>query len=201
MSQLVDRIQPQSSAVIVIDMQNDFCHPEGALGSQGIDMTSIVEMAPKLVTFLDAVREANVPIIHIQTIHHPYTNSQAWSSRAVSGSVCKPNSWGAEFYEIVPRPEEIVIPKHRYSAFTHTPLESVLHTLNIKNVLLTGVNTNVCVDSTARDAYMRDYFVTVIADLTETLTPGVKEATLRTLREFFGMVVNASEIEQAWKNQ
>src|SRR5690606_26346510 len=97
------------------------------------------------------------------------------------------------------KPGEIVIPKHRYSAFVNTPLESVLNTLQIRNLLLTGVNTNVCVDSTARDAFMRDYFVTVLSDLTETLTPGVKEATLRTIRDFFGLVYTAEEMVAMWR--
>lgn len=199
MTDIWGRIDPQHSAVLVIDMQNDYCHPEGQLGRQGLDMTPIVEMAPRLVAFLDEARAFQVPIIHIQTIHHPYTNSAVWMSRPVSSLVCQPGSWGAEFYEVIPKPGEIVIPKHRYSAFVNTPLESVLNTLQIRNLLLTGVNTNVCVDSTARDAFMRDYFVTVLSDLTETLTPGVKEATLRTIRDFFGLVYTAEEMVAMWR--
>lgn len=200
MAQLIDRVEPKSSAVIVIDMQNDYCHPSGVLGQKGLNMAPIIELAPKLSAFLDVARSAGVPVIHVRTVHNFYTNSEVWNSRPLSSDVCKPNSWGAEFYEVAPKEGEVVITKHRYNAFHHTPLESVLRALNIKNLLFTGVNTNVCVDTTARDGFMRDFYSTIISDMTETLTPGVKESTFRTFQDFFGMVVTAEEVSNIWSN-
>lgn len=71
---------------------------------------------------------------------------------------------GAEFYEVSPLPEEIIVNKHRYSAFINTRLDSVLRSLRIETLIMTGVSTNVCVESTARDGFMLDYQIVMVQD-------------------------------------
>lgn len=100
-------------------------------------------------------------MIFIATQHSEWTNSEAWLMRGPrrGGEICAAAWWGAEFYQLAPAPKEPVIIKHRYSGFVHTDLETVLGARARRSALVTGVTTNVCVESTARDACMRDYYV------------------------------------------
>ena len=83
---------------------------------------------------------------------------------------CRPGTWGAEFCKVAPQPGEIVVTKHRYDAFYGTDLEVILRTNKVQNLLFTGVATNVCVESTLRSAYMRDFPSVIVADCCAGLT-------------------------------
>lgn len=183
-----------SSAVIVIDIQNDFCHPEGVLGKKGLDLTQITEMVPRLIHFIHEAKSLGLPIIYVKTIHYEHTNTEVWTSRKVSSGVAKPNTWGANFYKINPGKDSIIVEKHRYSAFYQTDLDIILQSLNIKEIFITGVNTEVCIDTTAREGFMRNYRTNVLSDLVATVTPGVQELTLKTLNNYFGDVLTSKTV-------
>src|SRR5690606_27664368 len=134
---------------------------------------------PRLKRFLENCREVGMRIIFIQSIYGTEPNwylSPVWLDRAgriwkkgahTRYRVCGKGEWGSEFFDgIGPDPSrpEIVVNKHRFSAFVNTELELILRSLNIQTVLLTGVATNVCVESAARDAFMRDYYVVLVED-------------------------------------
>jgi ureidoacrylate peracid hydrolase len=91
-----------------------------------------------------------------------------------------------------------VITKHRFSAFHDTDLDLVLRSHGIRSVVLTGVATNVCVETSAREAFVRDYYVTFISDGTATYSPEEQEATLRTIDRYFGRVVPMADVIQIW---
>ena len=150
-------LSPEWAAVLVVDVQNDFCHELGAAARLGFDMRSIQASVRALVRFLGEARRAGVPVIFIATNHGEWTNSQVWLTRGPrsGGEICAVGSWGAEFYQVAPAPGEPVVVKHRYSGFVGTDLEVILRARERRSVLATGVTTNVCVESTARDACMR----------------------------------------------
>src|ERR1700744_6352995 len=139
MKPLGELVVPAKSAVIVVDVQNDFCRPDGALGKAG-----------------QPTADAKARVLFVRTIHEAATDSDAWTWRlnGAVGTCCRKDTWGAEYTEVGPLPDEPVIVKHRYSAFVNTRLDSVLRTLKIENVIMTGVSTNVCVESTARHGFM-----------------------------------------------
>jgi ureidoacrylate peracid hydrolase len=91
-----------------------------------------------------------------------------------------------------------VVTKHRYSAFVDTELQALLRSNRIENLLLAGVATNVCVESTARDAFMFDYRVTVLSDCTGTYSETLREATLENMRRAFGTVATSTEVTRIW---
>lgn len=187
-------------ALVIVDVQNDYCHPEGALGLKGCDVSGVKEMMPRLHGLLGAVREEGIPIIFIQTFHEEATDSEAWVTRSSgrSAQVCRKDSWGAEFYEISPRPGEIVVNKHRYSAFVNTRLDSVLRTLKVDTLLIAGVSTNVCVESTARDGFMLDYHIVLVEDACASYSRDAHEMTLVNIQGYFGTVASSGELMDMW---
>jgi ureidoacrylate peracid hydrolase len=200
-SELEALVASGTSAVLVVDVQNDYCHPEGALGSLGLPTGDAMAMIPTLGRLLDAAREHGTRVIFIQTVHTDETDSAAWVRRSggTSTTVCRKGSWGGEFTGIAPQANEPIVIKHRYSAFINTRLDSILRTYKIENVILTGVSTNVCVESTARDAYMMDYNLVFLSDCTAAYAREDHEATLRTMSRNFGVVATADEVIGAWQ--
>jgi ureidoacrylate peracid hydrolase len=200
MRTLPELVSPAKTAVIVVDVQNDFCHAEGALGKTGAPTAAAMEMIPNLQRLLAGARAAGAPVIFIQTIHEAATDSDAWTWRsggAVSGC-CRKNTWGAEFTEVAPLADEPVVIKHRYSAFINTRLDSVLRTLKVENLIMTGVSTNVCVESTARMGYMLDYNIVFLSDCTAAYSPEEHEGALYNMRSHFGIVATADEVIAQW---
>jgi ureidoacrylate peracid hydrolase len=104
-----------------------------------------------------------------------------------------------EFYKVAPKPGETIITKHRYDAFHQTDLELVLRTNALQSLVLTGVATNVCVESTLRSAFMRDFEVTLVDDCSAARSRVAQDGTLENVRTHFGLVATASEVEQAWR--
>src|SRR5690606_36592906 len=132
--------EPGKAALIVVDVQNDYCHPDGASARRGSDVSGVKPMVPRLQALIERAREHGVPVIFIQTFHEQATDSAAWTARSDgrSGEVCRTGSWGAEFYEVSPKPGDIIVNKHRYSAFVNTRLDSVLRTLKAQTLIMTG---------------------------------------------------------------
>lgn len=211
---LGDKLNPKHCAVIIIDVQNDFCSPGGYMDREGQPLDMINEMLPNIQRLLAAAERANVPRIFFQANYGTPFNwylSPAWLDRArrvnsegghVDYSVCEEGSWGFDIVDVV-KPkgadDEIVLKKHRYSGFVNTELDLILRSRGIKTVVVTGVATNVCVESTARDAFVRDYFVVMPSDCCATYSDQEQEATLVNIRRYFGQVVTVSEVLKAWR--
>ncbi|HEY7555524.1 MAG TPA: cysteine hydrolase [Candidatus Binatia bacterium] len=199
---LAEQVDPEVAALLVIDMQNDFCHPKGVSGMRGRQITMTIEMAPRLESFINACRGARLPVIFVQTIHYPWTDSPSWLRRLDKDrgdSVCRPGTWGAEFYGgIKPLEGEIVITKHRYSAFHGTDLDLILRSRGIRSLLISGVGTNVCVESTLRDGYMRDYYIVLLEDCVGATNQQLHQATLKNVDLHFGSVTNSTQISGLW---
>jgi ureidoacrylate peracid hydrolase len=200
---LSEQTDPKVAALLVVDMQNDFCHPQGVSGKRGRQQTMTIEMAPRLEAFIKACRSVGMPVMFVNTIHYPWTDSPSWVRRLDrdgGDSVCRPGTWGAEFYAgIQPEEGEIIITKHRYSAFLGTNLDLVLRSRGIRSLLISGVGTNVCVESTLRDGYMRDYYIVLLEDCVGATDRELHEATLKNVRLHFGVVSNSNEVRNLWK--
>jgi ureidoacrylate peracid hydrolase len=194
-----EKITPAKTAIIVVDVQNDFCHPEGGLARKGADVGMVQEMMPYLHELLHAARSYDVPILFIQTFHEKATDSEAWT--LVTGAeLCRTGTWGAEFFEVAPLPTEIIVNKHRYSAFINTRLDTVLRTMNIETLVMTGVSTNVCVESTARHGFMLDYNIAFVKDACASTSRTAHEMTLENIDRYFGSVVSVNQLIEVWKS-
>ena len=114
--------------------------------------------------------------------------------------VCAPGSWEGDFYgDVRPLPDEPVVTKHRFSSFHNTDLETVLRARSIRTVVLAGVASNVCVETTAREAFVRDYYVVFLSDGTATYSGPSHESTLRVIDQFFGQVASVDEVIACWQ--
>src|SRR3989304_1922063 len=195
---LKERCDPKYAALIVIDVQNDFVSPEGSAGKRGEEVRAAIATIPNLARLIDEARRVGLTIVYIRTTHSEWTDTPSWiyrSSQKSGLNTCREGTWGAEFYQgISPLPSERVVIKHRYSAFINTDLNTVLKAKGVESVLVTGVATNVCVETSARDAYMYDYYVTLVEDCAAAYGPRLHESTLENMRRHFGLVVSSREI-------
>ena len=206
-------VNPATAAVIVVDVQNDFCHPDGAQAGMGADVSLAAQMAACLKQLLADARAAGVRCIFVRTHHSPWTNSETWLSRG-SGrhargalQACLPGTWGADFYAGIeprqsadwdPARHDLVVTKHRYSGFVGTNLELALHAQGIKTLLMTGTASDTCVEATARDGFMRDFEIVYVSDCTVTSTADKHQAVLQRLRGS-ATVASSGEIAAAWQ--
>jgi ureidoacrylate peracid hydrolase len=210
---LEQKLQGNRAALIVVDMQNDFCASGGMMANEGLDLSAVQKMADELPAFIQAARDAGVLVIFVRNIYSSQDNaylSDAWleqASRTRQGSytrreVCAAGSWEGDFYgNVRPQPGDPIITKHRYSAFHNTDLDTVLRANGIRSLILTGVATNVCVETTAREGFVRDYYVVVTKDGTATYSTQDQEATLRNIDRFFGEVATMAEIADIWQKR
>jgi ureidoacrylate peracid hydrolase len=200
---LAQKVDPGHTALVVIDVQNDFCASGGFYHRTGSDVRGIQAMIPRLQQFLTEARQAQVPVIFVAAGYgEPYLSSADRERfHRLYGqvmAVCRPGTWGAEFYEVAPRPGEPVIVKRRYSAFHGTDLDVLLRNLGIRTIVLVGVATNVCVEAAARDAFMRDYYVVVVSDCTAARDETFHRGALANIEAHFASVVDADAVAGAW---
>ena len=196
-------LRPRMAALLVVDVQNDFVSPEGSAGKRGEDVSAALAMVPNLLRLINEARRVGLTVVYIRTTHSEWTDTPSWiyrSSQKSGLNTCREGTWGAEFYDgIAPLPSERVVIKHRYSAFINTDLNTVLKARNIQSVLVCGVATNVCVETTARDAYIYDYYVTMIDDCSAAYEAKLHLGTLENMQRHFGLVASSTEIIETWK--
>ena len=195
-------VHPEHTALVVVDIQNDFCHPQGYYGRH-TDVSLVEAMLPRLRAFLEQSRKTAVRVAFTQQLYDQEHISgplvDRWARLGVTERYLSPGTWGAALCDFLsPRPQEAVFPKYRYSTF-HTPdFETWLTRHDIRTLVVTGVTTNVCVESTARDAFMRDYYVVLPEDCVAAYTERAHQTALDNVRQFFGRVCTANELVHAW---
>lgn len=160
MIEMAVRLEP-GSALLVIDMLNDFIEEEGALVVPGAK-----RIVPRLAQILAGAREQGIPVIFITDSHRDDDHEfRWWPAHAVS------DTWGGAIIDdLAPAAGEYIIPKRRYSAFFGTDLDTYLRELGVLKLYLTGVLSNICVYATALDAAMRNYGVAVFKDAVASLS-------------------------------
>lgn len=183
------RMNRDRAALLVVDMQNFFLDPDSPTYTCGGPV--IMPLVKELIT---AFRAASRPVIYTQHVHHPdYIDAGImqwwWEGACIEGT---PESEIPE--EIAPLVNEKVIVKHRYSAFYNTDLETILRCLHIEDVVIAGIMTNMCCESTARDAYYRDYRVFFPADATGSINEEMHMASLLNLAFGFAHITTANEL-------
>jgi nicotinamidase-related amidase len=206
------------TAIVVVDMQNDFCHPEGWLSSIGVDTSAAREIVPALADLLSELRAVEVPVIwlnwgnrpdrinlppNVIHVYDPDGTGGGIGDRATARStaVLTEGSWGAAIVdELAVAPQDIHIPKFRMSGFWDTVLDSTLRALRVDHLLFAGVNTDQCVLATLIDASCAGYDCLLVSGVTATSSPSYcADATVYNVRQCFGFVVESSEVAAAVK--
>jgi len=185
-------VDPRTTAVIVIDMQNAFV-AEGAT----YETPGARTMIPRLERILAFAREREMPIIWTQSDHSaPHSGIMLKKFPTIREDKYL---WkGQPSFELhpamKPQPGDFRVVKHKYDAFFETDLDSILRNQGIKQVIIVGTATNVCCESTARSAFFRDYGVAFPSDCNASFDEGMHQATLKTLDMFFGRVMTTEEL-------
>ena len=202
---LAERLDPRSTALLVIDMQNDYCHVDSPMVRQSnLDVSAAHAMVPRLNLLVERARAAGTTVIWVRMVRSEFTRSavereQRERMRPGAAVICEQGSWGGEFFGVEPLAGEPIVDKSRYSAFIDTNLELILRSRGISSLVMTGVATNVCVESTLRDAYMKDYYCTLVEDCAAAYLPELHAATLKNVDMHFGRVLSAEELLAVWQ--
>lgn len=203
-----DRHIPGRAALVVIDVQNDFCAAAGSLPSgYQFDLQFVEAMVPRLQRLIAAARAAGMPVIFVRTVHDESNDSPAWLGRLGDGTgseragvTCRTGTWGAEFYGVTPEPADHIITKHRFSAFVGTNLAITLTSLGVRSVLFTGVATEVCVESSLRDGLFNEFYVTLVEDCAASYSKAAHDASVGVVGKHFGLVTTSAELIELWSH-
>ena len=210
-------VELTKSAVVVVDMQNAFASKGGMLDIAGADISDAPRVVGSIKIILDAARQACVPVVYAQMGYKADLsnsggpNSPNWHKELamhlmncrpeLKGKLLTEGTWDfAIVEELKPEPGDLVVIKTRYSGFAGTTLDSQLRTRGIRYLFFVGIATNVCVESTLRDAYFQDYWPILIADSAMPAgPPSLHEATLFNVENFFGWTICAEEFVRTIK--
>ncbi|SFJ24180.1 cysteine hydrolase [Caulobacter sp. UNC279MFTsu5.1] len=199
-------IAPGRTAVLVIDMQVDFASPDGVLGAF-IDMGVVQPALAAAETLVAQARAAGVPVVFVGLSTTPETDSAAWNERLrrrggdpdVDAALCRAGQVGSEFYGPKPAPGELVVHKTRYSGFVGTDLDMQLTKMGVDTLVVAGLTTECCVDSTVRDAFDLDYHVFVAADACAAYEADIHAASLKVMELNSAILTDTAAIADAWK--
>jgi ureidoacrylate peracid hydrolase len=203
LTSLEQKASPEHGALLVIDVQNDFVAQGGFFDKVGADVNAIQrDTIPPLLRLVDEARRAGVLVVFIQAIYDQQHLSAPMRERNLRTkrdmARCLTGSWGADFFAVRPLPGEPVVRKHRYSGMINTELDALLRARGISSLLLTGVATDTCVESTARDAYFMDYYVTLVADCCGGASESDHRGALARFERDYGPVVTSAEVIGVW---
>jgi ureidoacrylate peracid hydrolase len=207
------------TAVIVVDMQNDFGSEGGMFHRAGIDISHIQAAVAPTARVLEAARHSSMPVIYLKmAFSHDLSNAGGPESpnlvrhlaMGVGEAVTAPdgrrsrilieNTWNTDIVdELAPLPGDVIVSKHRFSGFFETELDRVLKDLGVTSLVFTGCTTSVCVESTLRDAFFRDFRCLLLADCcAEPIghgSPGANhEASLLLIEVMFGWVSDSATL-------
>ncbi len=200
------------AAIVVVDMQNAFASKGGMLDIAGADLSDAQRVVRAIWNVLAAARRAGMPVVYLQMGYKPDLsnsggpNSPNWHKELamhlmnerpeLKGKLLTEGTWDfAIVDELAPEEGDLVVIKTRYSGFAGTTLDSQLRVRGIRYLFFAGIATNVCVESTLRDAYFQDYWPILLRDGSMPAgNASVQEATLYNVETFFGWSANSEDL-------
>ncbi|MGZ0247117.1 MAG: cysteine hydrolase family protein, partial [Alphaproteobacteria bacterium] len=159
-------------------------------------------LAARIGKLVEAARDIGVMVVWIKAIYdHDLLPAPMLTKMLAKGKgavCCASGSWGADFYEIGPVDGEQVVEKRCYSAFHNTQMDDILRRRGIKSLVMTGVATNVCVESTLREAFFHGYYIVMPPDCVGSANAYLHEASIKTVEQIFGYVPESDEVLGIW---
>ncbi|MGH7033687.1 MAG: cysteine hydrolase family protein [Stellaceae bacterium] len=197
------------SALIIVDMQNDFVHPEGGFAHRArenpeakIDMPFLMGTVPSVRRLAESFRRAGRPVVYVAHVLKPdYSDAQFPYWRATRGSLSgnrtfiTEGTWGAQIIdELKPLPGEHLVVKKGFGGFSNTPLDTILRNLGVTTCVVCGVTTCVCVSTTVRGGVEHNYRIILVSDAVAEVHRDTHEAELKTMARVFAEVKTTGEV-------
>jgi len=194
----------EKTALVVVDMQNMFLHPKGTFGSRGIDLTGAYRIVKPISDIVGMCRKNRIPVIYAR---HTFRRNFPDRSRMYvelmysrqgkepTGSLLSDSWESAIVDELAPQPDDILIEaKHLFSCFHQTDLELILRTLGVETLFFTGVTTSICVETSIRDAFHRDFRCILVEDCTWEKVSDLAEASKKIVAMHFGYLTTSQAL-------
>jgi ureidoacrylate peracid hydrolase len=204
-------VDPARAAVVVVDLQNGYASPGGYRDLAGRDISGAQRVIENTLRILEVARPAGMTVLFLQNGWDPELReaggegSPNWHKSnplklmrqrpELRGKILTRGGWDYDFVDVLkPEPGDLIVPKPRYSGFSGTNLEALLRERDIRTLVFVGIATNVCVESTLRDAYFREYFCILIEDATQQAGPAfIQDATVYNVENFLGWISRTND--------
>jgi len=197
-------LETKDTALLVIDMQNAFLDDRGSMVRRGFDTNRLRAAVKPCGRLISAARASQVPIIQTRYVYRAdYRDAGVRVREILPNTITTESlaagSWDVEIVDaLAPSGDDIVIDKNRPSAFIGTSLDLMLRGQGITSVVICGITTNICVESTARDASQFDYRTFVVSDATAEMEQSRHDHAINTLGFLFARIVTVDEVADAW---
>lgn len=186
---------PARPAVVVIDMQNDYCHPHGVFAKAGLVLEDLGPLVANINNLVSLARGQGVPVVWVamEWAEDCEVGILAQRSPFLRSAGLRARTWGSRIVDgLNVRPSDRLVRKTRFSAFYRTDLDRTLTGLGVDTLVLAGVRTDFCVESTVRDAFFRDYRVVVVRDAVAGYFADLHDNSLRVMGTVFAHIVNTA---------
>jgi ureidoacrylate peracid hydrolase len=195
----------ENTALLVVDMQNGFCHDDGSVNKVGLPAARLRPAIEPCERLIAAARQAGIPVIYTRYVYRPdYTDGGVMVHELLpdlkNGHCLAAGTWDVEVLdELAPAEADYIIDKNRPSAFFATGLEPVLKGLAIRDLVVCGVTTNCCVETTVRDASQRDYHTFVVQDAVAEYEDDRHAVALKSMGMLFANLVSVDDVLSTWR--
>ena len=204
---LEEQLLPEHSALLLVDMQNDFVSSEGKMAAFGFDVSMVQEIAPTLTEFLKEARKLGIFTVHTRVINDAAQNAPSWCAFWGPPAVTVEGTWGAQFHPgLEPLAGEPVVTKYAYGAFDGTNLDSILRRRDIRTLVVVGTGGLICSGDTMHRGFALGYHIVAVEDcLADFTTQGpqwtrtVHEVGMYITARHYGRVVKAQEVLGIWR--
>lgn len=202
---VLSKVNSEHTALLVIDLQNDFCSDGGALAALGSDVSPCKAVAERMAKFLPRVRDKVSLVAFFQLIYDTEKMSESQRERLIRNGkavILAPGDVGSELF-IRPASSDLIFVKHRYSAFTNERFRQTLQERSITTVAVAGVDTHICVEGTVRQGYDLGYRMLVLSDLVATRASELTrhENSLALCERYFGLTLASDKFLDILQNQ
>ena len=177
-------------ALLVVDMQNGFCHPEGSFARIGLGLEGADTAVRNAAVAIGQARQAGLPVVYTRHLYRPGRADEGRALKQNSAALAGVNglaagTWDADVVdELGCRSGDLIVDKVRFDAFQWTSLEPLLHGLGVAELVVCGVVTNICVETTIRSAFLRDFPVIMLADCCAAATRRLHELSVEVLAAY-----------------